>query len=475
MPLVKALIEYAGQNIVRFHMPGHKGTNIFPRDFLDNLIALDITEIPGMDNLYLPSGVIAQAQMLAAKAFGADHTFFLVNGSTAGVLAMIMAACRPGDKLIIPRNSHRSVWSAIIIADVNPVYIQPRYDKENYLATQISAQDVERALDENPDAVGVVVVHPTYYGLCSHLEQIEKIVHERGKLLLVDEAHGAHFIFHSDLPPSAGELGADMWVQSAHKTLPALTQAAYLHVKGDRVDLRRVAQIIAMLQTSSPSYLIMASLDWARFFMESEGKPLIERLIHEVQAVKSWLRNHVGFLTIDDYEKGEEIAALDPTRLVLDVREFGITGYQAERILREAGIQVEMSDMYRVVLICSVADDKRVFDILIKALDNLAKRLPDCKVGKKTSCDNMSISQEIPRQMLSPREAFYSIIERVPLEKSMGRICAGIVGAYPPGIPYFCPGELIDKGGVEELLYIQRCGGVLFGVEKEGLIPVVNT
>ncbi|MFO7154283.1 MAG: aminotransferase class I/II-fold pyridoxal phosphate-dependent enzyme [Caldicoprobacter oshimai] len=475
-PLVKALIEYAKQGTVRFHMPGHKGGKAFPRAFLDNLAAMDVTEIPGMDNLYCPVGVIAQAQMLAAKAFGAHHTFFMVNGSTAGIQAMVMAACKPGDKLIVPRNSHRSVWSAMILADVKPVYIQPRYDQENSMATQILVQDVERALDENPDAVGVLVVHPNYYGMCSHLEQIEKVVHDREKLLLVDEAHGAHFIFHPDLPPSAGQLGADMWVQSAHKTLPALTQGAYFHVRGPRVDANRAAQVIAMLQTSSPSYLIMASLDWARALMEAEGKALIERLMHEIHKVKTRLRGHIGLLTIDDYDKGEEVAALDPTRLVLDVRPLGITGYQAERLLREAGVQVEMSDIYRLVLICSVADNRTAFNVLIEALTSLAKKLPAHRFGPSAAYkyNKMSISGEIPQQMLSPREAFYSIIENVPIEKSVGRICAGVIGAYPPGIPRFCPGELIDKAGIDELLDIQRYGGTLFGLVEDALVPVVS-
>ncbi|MCM8901862.1 aminotransferase class I/II-fold pyridoxal phosphate-dependent enzyme [Caldicoprobacter algeriensis] len=473
-PLVKALMEYVKQGTIRFHMPGHKGGKAFPKEFLDNLAAGDVTEIPGMDNLYCPAGVIAQAQMLAAKAFGAHHTFFMVNGSTAGIQAMIMAACKPGDKLIVPRNSHRSVWAAMILADVKPVYIQPRYDQENFMATQILVQDVQRALDENPDAVGVLVVHPNYYGMCSHLKQIERVVHGRGKLLLVDEAHGAHFIFHPDLPPSAGELGADMWVQSAHKTLPALTQAAYLHVKGPRVDAKRVAQVIAMLQTSSPSYLIMASLDWARALMEAEGKALIERLMQEIHYAKARLRSHIGLLTINDYDKGEEVEALDPTRLVLDVRPLGITGYRAEKLLREAGVQVEMSDIYRLVLICSVADDRATFKALVERLTNLIEKLPGHRLGPRAEYNKMSISQEIPQQMMSPREAFYSIIENIPIRESVGRICAGIIGAYPPGVPRFCPGELIDKEGIDELLNIQRYGGTLFGLVKNSLVPVVS-
>ncbi len=473
-PLVKALMEYAKQDTIRFHMPGHKGGKAFPRAFLDNLAAWDVTEIPGMDNLYCPTGVIAQAQTLAAKAFDAHHTLFMVNGSTLGIQAMIMAACKPGDKLVVPRNSHRSVWSAMVLADVKPIYVQPQYDQENFIATQVSVRDIQRVLDENPDAVGVLVVHPNYYGMCSHLKQIEKVVHGRGKLLLVDEAHGAHFIFHPDLPPSAGELGADMWVQSAHKTLPALTQGAYLHVKGSRVDVKRVAQVIAMLQTSSPSYLIMASLDWARAIMEAEGKALMESLMEEISYVKARLRSHIGLLTTDDYGKREEVEALDPTRLVLDVRPLGITGYRAERLLREVGVQVEMSDIYRLVLICSVSDDRAIFNVLVERLEKLADKLSGHRLGPCFEDNKISTFQEIPQQIMSPREAFYSIIENIPLKESAGRICAGVIGAYPPGVPRFCPGELIDKEGINELLNIQRYGGALFGLVEGNLVPVVS-
>jgi len=474
-PLVKALMEYARQDTIRFHMPGHKGGKAFPEVFLDNLAALDVTEIPGMDNLYCPTGVIAQAQALAAQAFGAHHTFFMVNGSTAGIQAMIMAACKPGDKLIVPRNSHKSVWSAMILADVRPVYIQPQYDRHNFMVTQISVRDVQRALDENPDAVGVLVVHPNYYGMCSHLKRIERVVHGRGKLLLVDEAHGAHFIFHPDLPPSAGELGADMWVQSAHKTLPALTQGAYLHVKGPRVDAKRVAQVVAMLQTSSPSYLIMAALDWARALMEAEGRALIGGLIQQIHHAGEQLGSRVGLLNTADYATGEEVEALDPTRLVVDVRPLGITGYLAERLLRDVGVQVEMSDIYRLVLICSVADDGASFSALLERFKNLADGLLERHGIKPCAGYNkMSISREIPRQMMSPREAFYSIIENIPIKESIGRICAGVIGAYPPGIPRFCPGELIDKEGIDELLDIQQCGGTLFGLVNGNLVPVVS-
>lgn len=470
IPLMETLIQYAKQNITSFHMPGHKGGRGFPREFLSNLGQMDVTEIPGMDNLYQPKGIILEAQQMAAKAFGAERSFFLVNGSTCGIHSMIMAACKPGDRLLIPRNSHKSVWPAMILADVRPIYIQPEYDSCNLMTTQISVEQVEKALDNNPDAAGLLLVHPNYYGMCSRIGQIEKLIHDRKKLLLVDEAHGAHFVFHPHLPLSSGEVGADMWVQSAHKTLPAFTQAAYLHTQGNRVDEKRVSQILSMVQTTSPSYLIMASLDWARGFMVGRGRELIDELLTQLQRIKKKLKNQLGLSTIDIYKRREEIGAIDPTRLVLDVRNLGLTGYEAERILREAGVQAEMSDICRVVFICSVADNEDAFNALFRACKELTARGGTQKFTYKP----MSISREIPKQMMSPRKAFYSIIENIPLKESIGRICAGMIGAYPPGIPHFCPGELIDREGVEELLAIHRWGGNLFGMIDNTLVPVVK-
>jgi len=473
-PLVEAVMQHARQNITPFHMPGHKGGRGFPEEFLNNLAVIDVTEIPGMDNLHQPAGVIAQAQQMASAAYRSHRSFFLVNGSTSGIHAMIMAVCKPGDRLLVPRNSHKSVWSALVMADVRPVYIQPQYDIDNLLTTQISVQQVCEALDRYPDAVGLLVTHPNYYGMCSHIEEIEKLVHDRGKLLLVDEAHGAHFIFHSALPPSSGEIGADIWVQSAHKTLPALTQGAYLHVGSSKMDWKRLAQVLGMIQTSSPSYMVMASLDWARAFMEARGKDLLQQLIIRIENLKKLLKSEYGLLSLDDYGGWKEVAAVDPTRLTLDVRSLGITGYQAELLLREAGVQVEMSDMYRLVSIFSVADKEMEFEAFIRGCDYLSKNISLRKDLSSLGFNQLSISREIPEQIMSPREAFYSIIENVPMRESIGRVCAGIIGTYPPGIPRFCPGELIDREGIEELDDIQQRGGNLFGLVDNLLVPVVK-
>lgn len=468
MPLIEALFEYIKQDITRYHMPGHKGGQGFSREILDKLAQMDVTEVPGLDNLHSPQGAIYHAQKLASDAFGSDQTWFLVNGSTSGIHAMILAACPPGSSLIVPRNCHKSVINALIMGDITPIYILPEYDEDRELVTQVSPQAIEKALECNPHACGVLLVSPNYYGMCSNVEEIAKIVHKAGKVLLVDEAHGAHFPFNGRLPSSAGELGADLWVHSAHKTLPSFTQTAYLHIKGNRVDKDRVSRILSMNQTSSPSYIFMASLDWARHIMETKGHDLLENLMDNLDKVRHQLKK-IGIDSINA-SIWPEVKNLDPTRLVLDFKELGLTGYQVEKLLRkEEGLQIEMSDHRYGVLICTVADTMSDLQKIVQAFQNLWEK----HRKNKNFHFPMSISREIPKQMMSPRQAFYSKIQKIPLNESQGRIAAGTIGAYPPGIPRYCPGELIEKDGIEELIAIHRKGGTLSGVEQGNYIDVV--
>ena len=496
-PLVDALLDTIAQKPVSFHMPGHKGGRLFPPSFSGNLSAMDMTEIPGLDNLQAPEGVIREAQKLAAEAFRSDACFFLVNGSTSGIHIMMMSAFQPGEKVILPRNCHKSVWGALVLSGALPVYVQPEYDEERGLTTHAAPEAIRRTAEEHPDARGMVLTNPDYYGMCPHLKEIRRILDEHDMLMLVDEAHGAHLIFHPGLPPSAAQCGADLWVQSAHKTLPALTQTAYLQARlfpggGERpgntdrvkssgnigggrsrrgsrraIDFDRLAQVHRMLQSTSPSYLLMASLDWARGYMEERGKCALDKLLENL----AWTRKELkalGIDTMEDYRR-PEIFRTDPTRLVLDLSDLGLTGYAGERILREAGVQVEMSDLHRLVLICTVADEKADFEKLVRACRSLSAHKGE--MGRKGN--HLSISREIPKQMLSPKEAFEKTREYIPLQSAKGRICAGLVGAYPPGIPRFCPGEWMDAAGIGELLEIRARGGRLFGLSGDDRIPVV--
>lgn len=470
MPLFDALRKYTDMKFLPFHMPGHMGGSVFPADFGKMMIDFDLTELPDLDNLYSPCGIIDQAQKKAAMAFGADHTFFLVNGSTAGIHAMIAGSLKAGDKLIIPRNCHRSIVSALALFDIQPIYIRNEYSKEHALVLPITPEQVLRAFKCNPDASGILLINPDYYGVCGYLAEICKIAHDFGKLLLVDEAHGAHLVFHKDLPASAAHAYADIWVQSAHKTLPAFTQAAFLHIKGKRVDPNRVLKMLSLFQTSSPSYMLMASLDWARCFMESYGYTRIDEVIDSIQSVTLELKKRRGIKTIEDYNLKEHICTIDPTRLCLDLSPRSISGYEALKKLREQKVEPEMADFRRLVFICTVAHDTNALRLLHKKIDLV---LEFSEAGKPLS-DFPVMYADLPVQIMSPRQAFNSIIENIPLMLSEGRVCAQAFGAYPPGIPRFCPGEVIDREGLEELITIKSHGGNLFGLSGDELVSVVK-
>ena len=467
MPLVDALTAYIGEGLEPFHMPGHKGGKGFSMPFKELLLSMDQTEVPGLDNLHGPEGAIRDAQQYAARAFGSDACFFLVNGSSAGIHGMLQAAAAPGEKLLIPRNAHKSVWDGLVITGAQPIYLQPEMDEAQGLAGQITPAQVHQALEQHPDIKGLLLVHPNYYGMGGDIHGIAAVLHAHGKLLLADEAHGAHFSFHPALPPSAGTAGADAWVQSAHKTLPALTQSAYLHLRKGRINADRLTAALRMMQSTSPSYLLMASLDYARAYMETEGYERLDQVISHLFFVRKSLED-LGIGAHTRYN-GSSICWMDPTRLVLDVSDLNCTGFEAERILRGHGVQPEMSDISRVVCICTAADTKISFERLIAACRALRR---DPCLHKKTQV--LSFSREIPEQVLTPREAFYCSWEWLALEQAQGRICAGLAGAYPPGIPRFCPGERLDWIGIEELLHQRSQGAQFFGLDGAGRVPVVK-
>lgn len=473
MPLVNGLTEYISKNQLPFHMPGHKGGRLMPDLSSFSFAQMDLTEVSGLDNLQTPEGIIREAQLLAAKAFQSDACFFVVNGSTSGIHAMIMAAFKQGDQVLIPRNCHKSVWGGLVLSGAEPVFVQPEYDEERCLVTHVTPEMVRQAIIENPNAKGMVITNPDYYGLCPQLSEIQKILALHKMNLLVDEAHGPHLIFHPDLPPSAAQCNADLWVQSAHKTLPALTQASYLHI-GNQINaldtylLERVTQYHRLLQSTSPSYLIMASLDYARAYMDEQGKEALDKLLEHLTWTRRELRA-LGIDTMEDFNR-PEIYQIDATRLVLDISELGLSGFQGEEILRQAGVQVEMSDSQRLVLVCTVADHREDFERLVDACKQLSIHMRKREIKSR----KLTISREIPRQMLSPKEAFAGNVEWISLEQAAGRICGGApVGPYPPGIPKYYPGELITASGLEELLENQMQGANLFGLSEDGKISVI--
>lgn len=456
MPLLKSIKDYADSGVLPLHMPGHKRGRIYERlkleELFENILRMDTTEVPGIDNLYCPEGPLLKAQNLAAKSFGADHSFFLINGTTAGIYAMILSTTNPGDKIIIPRNAHRSAISAAILGRLNPVYILPEVDTKMGIAMGIKPETVEESLANNPDAKAVLITSPTYYGVCSDLHSIADIVHKHGKILLVDEAHGSHFVFHGDLPASAIESGADMVAQSTHKTLLSMTGSSMLHVKADRVDLEKVKFFLQLVQTTSPSHVMLASLDASRYIMGKYGYILLNECIKYSDWVRDEINKNTKFYCLS-YEKiGERgIYDIDTTRLTVCVSEGGLKGSEADNILREKyGVQVELSDINNIVAITTVADEKEEYDRFLNAIYGLSGSIEE----KRVLDSYKETPRHLPKVVISPYEAIYRDTDMIDLTKSIGMISAEMAIPYPPGIPVIMPGEVIHRDIVD---YLKQC------------------
>lgn len=454
-PLFTGLMEHAKKNPIQFHIPGHKkGTGIDPefRQFIgDNALSIDLINIAPLDDLHQPKGMISNAQQLAAQAFGADHTFFSVQGTSGAIMAMIMTVCGPGDKIIVPRNVHKSVMSAIVFSGAVPIFIHPEIDPVLGISHGITTESVSKALQQNPDAKGVLVINPTYFGVAADLKKIVEIAHSYHVPVLVDEAHGVHIHFHEYLPISAMQAGADMAATSVHKLGGSMTQSSVLNVKEGLVSSNRVSTILSMLTTTSTSYLLLASLDVARKQLATKGKELLDRTIQLAQSARSSI-NGIDHL----YCVGEEILGTkatfdyDPTKLIISVKDLGITGYDAEKWLREVyNIEVELSDLYNILCIITPGDTEKEINLLVNALQQLSDQFSHLS----GSVNIQVLLPDIPELVLTPRDAFYAETEIVPFEESAGRIIAEFIMVYPPGIPIFIPGEIITE---ENLKYIQK-------------------
>ncbi|TYP49237.1 aminotransferase class I/II-fold pyridoxal phosphate-dependent enzyme [Thermosediminibacter litoriperuensis] len=475
-PLFTALKKYVQDRTISFHVPGHKGGRGIPefREFVgDNILAIDVTAgILELDNVCNPLGVIKRAEELAADAFGADHAHFLVNGTTSGIQAMILSVAGPGDEIIIPRNAHRSVVGGLILSGARPVYIKPVIDDYLGIAMGITPESVRRALVEHPNAKAVFVINPTYYGVASNLREIVEIAHSFGKPVIVDEAHGAHFAFHPDLPLSAMEAGADMSAASVHKLVGSMTQSSILLVKSRLVDDKRVKAAMNLTQTTSPSYPLMASLDVARKQIALRGREMLDRTIKLCEEARREMNRIEGIYVVGREVEGTEgCFAYDPTKLAINVRELGLSGFEVEKILKyEYHIQVELSDLYNVLAVGAIGDSDESLAALVDAVRDIAQ-----KYGRKNVIKIAASLPENQELVVSPRFAFYSDKKVVPLEESEGEISAEMLMAYPPGIPIICPGERITGEVIEYAKALKAEGCHLQGTEdpEAGFIKVL--
>lgn len=474
-PIHRALEEQRLNRLAHFDVPGHKGGrgNKELKEFLGaDCVKLDMNSMKPLDNLCHPVSVIKDAQQLAAEAFGADEAFFIVNGTTAAVQAMIMTATVAGDKIIMPRNVHRSAINALVVNGAVPVYVNPGVNKRLGIPLGMSVSDVKQAIHENPDAKAILVNNPTYYGICSDIKEIVKMAHEHGMLVLADEAHGTHFYFSDKLPVSAMEAGADMAAVSMHKTGGSLTQSSILLTK-KTVNADYVRQIINLTQTTSGSYLLLSSLDIARKNMSLNGRVYSDRMIELATYAREEINKLGGYYAFgDELIDKDMVYDFDKTKLSIHTRDIGLAGIEVYDLLRDDyGIQIEFGDIGNILAIVSGGDRNLEIERLISALSEI-KRLHERE--KAGMFDHGYIT---PMVVMGPHKAFFSRKFSVPIEKSSGMICSEFVMCYPPGIPILAPGEMITTEIIHYIQYAKEKGCLVTGTQDMKIenINVVDT
>lgn len=467
-PIYEALEKFRKQRVVPFDVPGHKRGRGNPelKELLgEKCVSLDVNSMKPLDNLCHPVSVIKEAEELAAEAFGANHAFFMVGGTTSSVQSMVLSACKAGDKIILPRNVHKSVINALVLCGAIPVYVNPKVDKKLGISLGMEIEDVEKAILENPDATSVLVNNPTYYGICSDLRSIVKLAHAHNMLVLVDEAHGTHFYFGQNMPVCAMEAGADMASVSMHKSGGSLTQSSLL-LTGKNVNWEYVSQIINLTQTTSASYLLLSSLDISRRNLVMRG----EKSFAKVQAMAEYAREEInsigGFYAYGrEMINGKSVYDFDVTKLSVYTRDIGLAGIEVYDLLRdEYDIQIELGDIANIMAYVSIGDQIQDIERLVGALADI-KRLYSRDPSKMLKTEYIA-----PIVSVSPQKAFYSRKKSLPIRETAGMICSEFVMCYPPGIPILAPGEIITKEIIEYIVYAKEKGCSVQGTED----PYVN-
>ena len=463
MPIYEALKKFKNDRVVPFDVPGHKRGkgNAELTDFLgEKCMSVDVNSMKPLDNLCHPVSVIREAEELAADAFQAAHAFFMVGGTTSAVQSMVMAACKSGEKIIMPRNVHRSAINALVLCGAVPIYVNPDVDKRLGISLGMSVSEVERTIKENPDAKAVLINNPTYYGICSDLKSITELAHRYGMLVLVDEAHGTQFYFDKNLPISGMEAGADMASVSMHKSGGSLTQSSFL-LLGKQVNADYVRQIVNLTQTTSGSYLLLSSLDISRKNLALHGEEIFEK----VRKLAKYARDEIN--KIGDYyaycrelENGDSVYAFDVTKLSIYTLDVGLAGIEVYDLLRdEYGIQIEFGDIGNILAYISVGDRERDIERLVSALAEIRRRFKKDRVGM---FDHEYIN---PTVITTPQKAFYEKKESLEISKSAGRVCSEFVMCYPPGIPILAPGEMVTEEIIDYILYAKQKGCFMTGPE----------
>lgn len=489
--LTDFLIQHAEKDPVSFHMPGHKGAALYKElgydEFLQKFMDCDVTEIPGADNLFQAEGVLKAVMDRYAGLYGVRRSYILINGTSCGIIASILAAVPRGGKLILARNCHKSVFNAISLGAINPVYAYTESIPEHNIAGPVSAGEIEGLLDQHPDASAVILPSPNYYGICSDIEKISEAVHRRGKILIVDQAHGAHLKFFSKfapdleidgyrLPKPAEEQRADIVVNSTHKTLGSFTQSAVLNVVSDRIDCELLEDRLQALESSSPSYLLMASMDINADILEKHGK----------EKINTWAKELKGFyrraIDIPGLKMIRPDGAFDFTKLDVDMSVYGLSGAALEELLLEENIFPELHAGKLLMLMTGIGNTPKHYARLLEALISIADKSRQKTAGPEVyptfSTGSGLVKQEAAPDLKDAPDASKPLElcpvpekrRKVKLEEAAGLVCGSAIIPYPPGIPIVCPGERLTE---EMLIYIKKlrlAGEKVIGVNENGEI-----
>ncbi|MGN1345873.1 MAG: aminotransferase class I/II-fold pyridoxal phosphate-dependent enzyme [Eubacteriales bacterium] len=469
-PIYEALQTFRQMRVVPFDVPGHKHGRGNPEltAFLgEQCVSIDVNSMKPLDNLCHPVSVIREAEMLAADAFGAAHAFLMVGGTTSSVQSMVLSTCKRGDKIILPRNVHRSVINALVLCGAIPVYVNPEVDRKLGISLGMRREQVARAIAEHPDAVAVLVNNPTYYGICSDIRAVVRMAHDAGMLCLADEAHGTHFYFGDGMPVSAMEAGADMAAVSMHKSGGSLTQSSLLLI-GPGVNAGHVRQIINLTQTTSGSYLLMSSLDISRRNLALRGKEVFAGVIHMADYAREEINAIGGYYAFGrELINGNSIFDFDPTKLSVHTRAIALAGIEVYDILRdEYDIQIEFGDIGNILAYLSIGDRPQELERLVSALAEIRRRYQTDGSGL--------LSQEYidPEVVTSPQEAFYASKKSLPIRESAGMVCSEFVMCYPPGIPILAPGERITPEILDYIEYAKAKGCSMTGPEDPDILRI---
>lgn len=470
-PLYEALIGHIQKAPLSFHVPGHKFGNVFPSIgdlYFQQVLKIDATELSDLDDLHAPEGPILEAEVLLSDLYQVKKSFFLVNGSTSGNLTMVLSACEENQVVLVQRNCHKSILNALKLAKVRPVFLEPEADMEWKMATGVSLKTVKKAIELYPDAAALILTYPNYYGIAYDLKEMIDISHQHQIPVLVDEAHGPHFIIGGPFPPSAVQLGADLIVQSAHKTLPAMTMGAYLHFNSDLIQLDRVIEYLQVFQSSSPSYPIMASLDLARSYLAAYKKEDQNYVMEKIHEFKQGLAQIPGIRVLDYLTAG------DPLKVTVQSA-CGLSGFALQREFETAGIFTELADPYNVLFVLPLLKAGQFYPFR-QTLEKISHTMVNLPFGKMKEFTPLA-AKKISGLTVTYERMNKLQVEDVPFAVAVGRVAAETVIPYPPGIPLVLQGELISEERVENLKRLIEDGARFQGgaLIKQGMLAVFCT